>query len=135
MAIFSFLECFATFHKLPILEQSIAVRRACYFLLLDLHFLSFYTDKLLKWVSKKKSNDTNKKCKKKYQHKEKENRPSQGHCCLCRLLNSNFVFALIFDLGRNSKQSCTFSNHRLLGFHFGYKSNNLRPYNAWKLVK
>ena len=29
MAIFSLLECFATFNKLPILERSIAVRRAC----------------------------------------------------------------------------------------------------------
>ena len=29
MAIFSLLECFATSHKLPILERSIAVRRAC----------------------------------------------------------------------------------------------------------
>ena len=31
MAIFSILECFATFHKLPILERSIAVRRSCWF--------------------------------------------------------------------------------------------------------
>ena len=31
MAIFSLLECFATFHKLPILERSTAVRRACLF--------------------------------------------------------------------------------------------------------
>ena len=30
MAIFSLLECFATFNKLPILERSIAVRRACF---------------------------------------------------------------------------------------------------------
>ena len=30
MAVFSPLECFATFDKLPILERSIAVRRACF---------------------------------------------------------------------------------------------------------
>jgi len=30
MANFSLLECFATFHRLSILEWSIAVRRACY---------------------------------------------------------------------------------------------------------
>ena len=34
MAIFSLLECFATFHKLPILERSIAVRRACFVIFL-----------------------------------------------------------------------------------------------------
>ncbi len=32
MAIFSLLECFATFHELPILERSIAVRRTCFFI-------------------------------------------------------------------------------------------------------
>ena len=44
MAIFSLLECFATFNKLPILERSIAVRGACFFFL----FKSFLPIKEIK---------------------------------------------------------------------------------------
>ena len=100
-----------------------------------LHFLSIYIEKLLKRVCNKKNNHTNKKSKKKYQHKEYKNGPTEGHFCLCLLFSFNFVFALVFDLGRDGKRSCIFSNYRLLSFYFGYNSNNLRTYIAWKLVK